>query len=41
MTALFPDYALYVVHRRIRGLSTPLRSVPLRHAGELWVEEEP
>ncbi|MDX1393067.1 MAG: ABC transporter substrate-binding protein [Gemmatimonadota bacterium] len=40
MTALFPDYEMHVVHRRIAGLSTPFRSVALRHMEELWVEDE-
>lgn len=35
MTALFPDYEMHVVHRRVRGLSSPWRSVPLRHMEEL------
>ena len=38
MTALFPDYEMHVVHRRIAGLSSPFRSVPLRHMEELWLE---
>jgi hypothetical protein len=40
MTALFPDYEMHVVHRRIAGLSSPFRSVPLRHLEELWLEDE-
>ena len=40
MTALFPDYEMHLVHRRIRGLSTPFRAVPLRHMEELWIEDE-
>lgn len=40
MTALFPDYEMHVVHRRIAGLSSPFRSVALRHMEELWIEDE-
>jgi len=40
MTALFPDYEMHVVHRRVRGLSSPFRAVPLRHMEELWLENE-
>ena len=39
VTALFPDYEMHVVHRRVRGLSSPWRSVPLRHMEELSFEE--
>ena len=31
MTALFPDYEMHVAHRRVRGLRSPFRAVPLRH----------
>jgi peptide/nickel transport system substrate-binding protein len=41
MTALFPDYEMHVVHRRVRGLSSPFRAVPLRHVEELWLEGAP
>ncbi len=41
MTALFPDYEMHVVHRRIHGLRSPFRAVPLRHMEELWIEDVP
>ncbi len=40
MTALFPDYEMHVVHRRIAGLSSPFRSVALRHMEELWIDDD-
>ena len=40
VTALFPDYEMHVVSSRVRGLSSPWRSVPLRHMEELWIQEE-
>lgn len=40
MTALFPDYEMHVVNRRIAGLSSPFRSVALRHMEELWIEDQ-
>ena len=40
VTALFPDYEMHVVSSRVRGLSSPLRSVPLRHMEEIWIKEE-
>jgi hypothetical protein len=39
MTALFPHYEMHVVHRRVRGLSTPFRASPDTYMEELWVEE--
>jgi ABC-type transport system substrate-binding protein len=41
MTALFPDYEMHVVHRRLRGLRSPFRAVPLRHMEELSLEKAP
>ena len=38
MTALYPDYEMHVAHRRLAGLSSPHRSVALRHMEELWLE---
>lgn len=38
MTALFPDYEMHVAHRRVRGLSSPWRAVPLRHMEDVWLE---
>ena len=40
VTALFPDYEMHIVSSRVRGLSSPWRSVPLRHMEEIWIQEE-
>jgi len=40
MTALYPDYEMHVANRRLAGLSSPHRSVALRHMEELWIEGE-
>ncbi|HYN81762.1 MAG TPA: ABC transporter substrate-binding protein [Gemmatimonadaceae bacterium] len=40
MTPLYPAQWTYVVHRRVRGLSSPFRSDPLWYMDELWVEED-
>ena len=39
MTALFPDYEVHVAHRRLAGLSSPHRSVALRHMEELRLQK--
>ncbi len=39
VTALFPDYEMHVVSGRVQGLSSPWRSVPLRHMEEIWIQE--
>ena len=41
MTALFPDYEMHIVRRRVQGLRSPFRAVPLRHMEELWIEDAP
>lgn len=41
MTALFPDYEMHVANRRVRGLSSPWRAVPLRHMEEVWLADDP
>ena len=40
VTMLYPVVSFSVVHRRLRGLSTPWRSDPVGHMEELWLEEE-
>ncbi|HYO46015.1 MAG TPA: hypothetical protein VEY33_04940 [Gemmatimonadota bacterium] len=40
MTPLYPARWTHVVHRRVRGLSSPFRADPLWYAEELWLEEE-
>lgn len=40
LTALFPDYEMHVAHRRVRGLSSPWRAVPLRNMEDVWLEDE-
>jgi len=30
----------YIVHRRVKGLSTPFRANPIWGAGHLWIEED-
>lgn len=39
VTALFPDYEVHVANRRVRGLSSPWRAVPLRNMEEVWLED--
>jgi peptide/nickel transport system substrate-binding protein len=39
VTFLFPAVGTFIVHRRIRGLSSPWQADPLRHMDELWIEE--
>jgi peptide/nickel transport system substrate-binding protein len=39
-TFLSPAVNFYVVHRRIRGLKSPNRSVPTGFMEHLWIEEE-
>lgn len=39
MTALYPALWTSIVHRRVRGLSSPYRADPLWYAGELWLED--
>jgi hypothetical protein len=38
-TRLVPNSGDWFVRRRVGGLSTPFRSSPDQHLGELWVEE--
>lgn len=40
LTFLHPQVYTFVVHRRIRGLSTPFRGNPVRYLEYLWIEEE-
>ena len=40
VTILYPFVGVSVTHRRLRGLSTPWRSDPVLHMGELWLEDE-
>ncbi len=40
ITALFPDYEMHVAHRRVRGLSSPWRAVPLRNMEAVWLEND-
>ena len=39
VTRLFPEVTTVVVHRRIRGLSSPFRADPVWYMEELWLEE--
>jgi peptide/nickel transport system substrate-binding protein len=40
LTFLFPQIHSCVVHKRIKGLSSPYRAYPLAHMEHLWIEEE-
>ncbi len=40
VTFLYPMTWTYVVHRRVRGLSTPWRADPVWHMEHLWLEDE-
>jgi len=40
ITLLLPNVYTSVVHRRIKGLSSPFRPDPVRHLEYLWIEEE-
>jgi len=40
LTFLFPKINTCVVHKRIKGLSSPYRALPLKHMEYLWIEEE-
>lgn len=39
-TFLFPLVSHYVVHRRVRGLSSPWRADPLMNLDRLWIDDE-
>jgi ABC-type transport system substrate-binding protein len=39
-TFLYPRVDFYVVHKNIRGLSSPFRANPYRYVEHLWIEEE-
>ena len=38
VTYLYPDVQTSVATRRVRGLSSPFRTDPVRYMGELWLE---
>ena len=40
VTFLYPMPGTYVVHRRVRGLSTPYRADPIWYMEELWIEDD-
>ena len=40
VTFLCPKVDLELVHRRVRGLSSPWRAEPLQFMEELWLEDE-
>jgi len=40
VTFLYPKVENWVVHRRVRGLSSPYRAEPVWHVDQLWIEEE-
>ncbi len=40
ITILCPHSQAFVMHRRIRGLSSPYRADPVGFMGELWIEED-
>ncbi|MCK5449025.1 MAG: peptide ABC transporter substrate-binding protein, partial [Gemmatimonadetes bacterium] len=40
VTFLHPIVGRTVAHKRLRGLSSPLRSEPVAHMDELWIEED-
>lgn len=40
LTFLFPSVWTTVAHKRIRGLSTPFRSNPVRCLEHLWIDEK-
>jgi peptide/nickel transport system substrate-binding protein len=40
ITLLLPSVFTSVVHRRIKGLSSPFRTDPVMHMEHLWIEEE-
>ncbi len=40
VTFFMPRVITFIAHRRLRGLSSPFRSVPAHHMEDLWIEEE-
>lgn len=40
VTFLFPAGGTCIVHRRVQGLSSPWRGVPVAHMEHLWLEDE-
>jgi len=40
ITLVLPDVFTTVAHRRIKGLSSPFRAVPVVLMEHLWIEEE-
>lgn len=37
---LYPDVKFHIVHKRVRGLSSPHRADPILNMEHLWIEEE-